>query len=106
MAQEKQLTRNEVITQWVAQLDAPVSLKEFAERVLSIYLGIQFLRPEYFAFEDLQLVDTTNRTIPTEIVTQQVTIKSFLGEYTREVHCLHLGWLYKKHKIKRQDGLY
>jgi hypothetical protein len=53
MAQEKQLTRSEAITQWVAQFDAPVSLKEFAERVLSIYLGIQFLRPENFAYEDL-----------------------------------------------------
>jgi hypothetical protein len=106
MAQEKQLTRSEVITQWVAQLDAPVSLKEFAERVLSIYLGIQFLRPEYFAFEDLQLVDTTNRTIPTEIVTQWGTIKNFLGKYTREVHCLYLGWMYKKHNFESQDSLY
>ncbi len=166
MAQEKQLTRSEAIAQLAAQLDAPISLKEFIERVLSIwpshaknpqagvrqgirdehqgktlifldektlvpmqiglsgvcvrvpisrqeinsgllfiYPSIQFLVTENFAFEDLQLVDTMNRPIPTKIVTQQVTDKGFLGEYTQEIHGLHLGWLYKKHKFKRQDSL-
>ena len=166
MAQGKQLTRSEAITQLAAELYAPISLEEFTERVLSIwpshaknpqagvrqgirdnhqgqtlifldektlvptqmglsgvcvrvpisrqeinegllfiYPSIQFLLPENFAFEDLQLVDTTNHTIPTEIVTQQVTGKGFLGEYTQEIHGLRLGWWYKKHKIKRQDSL-
>jgi hypothetical protein len=166
MTQEKQLTRSEAITLLAAQLDAPISLKEFVERVLSIwqshaknpqagvrqgirdnhlgktlifldektlvpmqiglsgvcvrvpisrqeinsgllfiYPSIQFLVTENFAFEDMQLVDATNRTIPTKIVTQQLTGKGFLGEYTREVHSLDLGWWYKKHKIKRGDSL-
>lgn len=166
MAQEMRLTRSEAITQLAAQLDAPVSLAEFTERVLSIwpsraknpqagvrqdirdhhqgktlifldegtlvptqiglsgvrlrvpisrqeinkgllfiYPSIQFLLPDDFAFEDLQLVNTTNRAIPTEIVTEQVTVRHLLGDYTREIHGLHLGWWYKKHKIKRQDSL-
>ena len=60
----------------------PLSRQEVDKGLLYINLDFQFLLPDNIAIKDMQLVDSAENPIPTEIVKQQVQIKSNFGEYT------------------------